>query len=478
MTDFTFPAFPGRLLFRLIAGVGLATACFAGSAPSRPNVLVILADDLGYADLGIHGGRDVPTPHIDALARSGLRCTNGYVSAPYCGPSRAGLFTGRYQTRFGAEFNARVGDERTLGLPLAERTIADHLRAAGYATGLVGKWHLGFSPERHPLSRGFDEYFGFLVAMHNFILRADREPEFEAAYSRNMILRGREVQRLDGYTTDLFTDEAVAFISRHRGRPWFLTVAHNAVHTPLEVLARYGDRVPAAVTDRERRGYLSLLVGLDDNVGRLLAHLRESGLERDTLVFFLSDNGGAGQKPFLSYNTGRNAPLRGDKGQVLEGGNRVPFLISWPGTLPAGRTFDEPVSALDIAATALAAAGRPVPAGMDGVDLLPWLRDGRTGSPHAMLYWRLGPQRAVRAGRWKLVDWRDFAARKQSGWQLYDLTEDIGETRDLASRHPEIVAHLSQAWEDWNRGNIAPLWQGSSTEDPTAPEFRPAKGRK
>ena len=195
-------------------------------------------------------------------------------------------------------------------------------------------------------------------------------------------------------------------------------------------------------------------------------------------MFFLSDNGGAGQKPFLSYNTGRNAPLRGDKGQVLEGGNRVPFLISWPGTLPAGRTFDEPVSALDIAATALAAAGRPVPAGMDGVDLLPWLRDGRTGSPHAMLYWRLGPQRAVRAGRWKLVDWRDFAARKQSGWQLYDLTEDIGETRDLASRHPEIVARLSQAWEDWNRGNIAPLWQGSSTEDPTAPEFRPAKGRK
>ncbi|MFM8620286.1 MAG: sulfatase-like hydrolase/transferase [Opitutaceae bacterium] len=448
----------------------------AEAAP--PNILVILVDDLGYGDIGIHGGRDVPTPHIDTLARSGIRCTNGYVSAPYCGPSRAGLMTGRYQTRFGAEFNARIGDESKLGLPLAERTIAGHLRAAGYATGLVGKWHLGFSPDRHPLARGFDEYFGFLVAMHNFILRADREPEFEAAYSRNMILRGREVQRIDGYTTDLFTDEAVGFVRRHRGRPWFLCVAHNAVHTPLEIIGKYGDRVPASITDPERRGYLSLLVGLDDGVGRLLGELRATGQESGTMVFFLSDNGGAGRKPFLSYNTGRNHPLRGDKGQVLEGGNRVPFLVSWPGTLPAGGTFDEPVIALDIAATALAAAGRPVPVEMDGVDLLPWLRGAKSGPPHANLFWRLGPQRAVRSGRWKLVDWRDFAARTQSGWQLYDLSEDPGETRDLAAANPGITARLVRLWEDWDRANISPLWPGSSTEDPSAPEFRPARKRK
>lgn len=368
-----------------------------------------------------------------------------------------------------------MGDESRLGLPLAERTIGDRLREAGYATALVGKWHQGFSADRHPPARGFDEYFGFLVAMHNFVLRADREPEFEAAYSRNMIYRGRDLQRLDGYTTDVFTDEAIAFMRRRAGRPWFLCVAHNAVHTPLEVIAKYGDRVPATVTDPERRGYLSLLVGLDDSVGRLTAHLREQGLERDTLVFFFSDNGGAGRKPYLSYNTGRNHPLRGDKGQVLEGGNRVPFFVAWPGTLPAGRTFDQPVISLDIAATALAAAGRPVPAELDGVDLLPWLRDGRTGAPHAALFWRLGPQRAVREGRWKLVDWRDFDAKRQSGWQLYDLETDIGEKVDLAARHPEIATRLTARWEAWNRGNIAPLWQGSSTEDPTAPEFRPKK---
>ncbi|MBI5689993.1 MAG: sulfatase-like hydrolase/transferase [Verrucomicrobia bacterium] len=467
-----------RLPCLALASVLLAPAPSFAAAPARPNLLVILADDLGYADLGVHGGRDVPTPHLDALARSGVRFTHGYVSAPYCGPSRAGFFTGRYQTRFGAEFNARVGDESRLGLPLAERTIGDHLRAAGYATGLIGKWHLGFSPDRHPLARGFDEYFGFLVAMHNFILRADREPEFEAAYSRNLIYRGREVQRLDGYTTDLFTDEAIAFLRRQTSRPWFLCVAHNAVHTPLEVLKKYGDRVPAAITDPERRGYLSLLIGLDNNVGRLLGHLRESGQERNTLVCFFSDNGGAGQKPYLSYNTGRNAPLRGNKGQVLEGGNRVPFFLSWPGTLPAGGTYDEPVISLDIAATALAAAGRPIPPEMDGVNLLPWLRSEKSGAPHAALYWRLGPQRAIRAGQWKLVDWRDFAAKRQSGWQLYDLSRDVGEQDDLAARHPEIVARLSRDWENWNRGNIAPLWQGSSTEDPTAPEYRPQKTKK
>lgn len=457
----------------VFSGVSALAADPAGAR--QPNILVILADDLGYADVGVQGGAEVPTPHIDALARSGIRFTNGYVSAPYCGPSRAGFFTGRYQTRFGAEFNARVGDESRLGLPLTERTIGDRLRAAGYATGLVGKWHQGFSSDRHPLARGFDEYFGFLVAMHNFVLHADREPEFEAAYSRNMIYRGRELQRLDGYTTDLFTDEAIAFMHRRAGRPWFLCVTHNAVHTPLEVIAKYGDRVPATVTDRERRGYLSLLVGLDDSVGRLTAHLREQGLERDTLVFFFSDNGGAGRKPHLSYNTGRNHPLRGDKGQVLEGGNRVPFFVAWPGTLPAGRTFDHPVVALDIAATALAAARQPVPPEMDGVDLLPWMREARSGAPHAALFWRLGPQRAVREGRWKLVDWRDFDAKRQSGWQLYDLEKDIGERVDLATQHPEIATRLANRWEAWNRGNISPLWQGSSTEDPTAPEFRPKK---
>jgi arylsulfatase A-like enzyme len=442
-------------------------------AAKPPNILVILADDLGYSDIGVHGGKVVPTPHLDALAASGVRCTNGYVSAPICAPSRAGFMTGRYQTHFGFEHNPRVGDETKLGLPPEQRTLADHLRGAGYATGLVGKWHLGFSSAYVPQARGFDDYFGFLVAMHNFILQRDAQPRFEAAYSRNMIYRGRDLQKNDGYTTDLFTDEAMAFMARHTDRPWFLYLAYNAVHTPLEILKKYGDRVPASITDPERRGYLSLLIGLDDNIGRLTTHLRETGRDQDTLIFFFSDNGGAGKKPFLSYNTGRNAPLRGDKGQLLEGGTRVPFFVSWPGKLPAGKIYHAPVISLDIAATALAAAGGAAPANLDGVDLRPHLTGEKSEPPHTALYWRLGPQKAIRQGRWKLVDWRDFTAKKQSGWQLYDLHQDVSENDDLAAKNPAVVAELSQAWDRWNAKNIAPLWQGSSTEDPSAPEFRP-----
>jgi arylsulfatase A-like enzyme len=436
--------------------------------PTKPNILVIVADDLGYGDIGVHGGQDVPTPHIDALAASGVRCTNGYVSAPYCSPSRAGFLTGRYQTRFGHEFNPHVGEEGKLGLPLDQRTIADRLRGAGYATGLVGKWHQGFDRAHHPQSRGFDEYFGFLVGGHNYLLRKDAEAEFGSAYSQNMIYRDRAVQKLDGYTTDLFTAEALAFLERHQDRPWFLYLAYNAVHTPLEVLEKYGDRVPKSITDRERRGYLSLLIGLDDAVGRVTAHLRKTGQDKDTLVFFFSDNGGSGRKPFLAYNTGVNAPLRGDKGQTLEGGIRVPFFVSWPGKIPAGKTYDQPVIALDILPTAGAVAGAEADA--DGVDLLKHLTGADTTAPHEALYWRFGPQKAVRQGKWKLVDWRDFETKQDSGWQLYDLAKDVSEKNDLAKVEPRIVAELSAAWEKWNTRNMAPLWHGGQTEDPTAPD--------
>ncbi|MBM3844213.1 MAG: sulfatase, partial [Verrucomicrobia bacterium] len=235
----------------------LAAPLIAAPAP-RPNVLVIMADDLGYADLGVQGGAEVPTPHLDALARAGVRCTDGYVSAPYCSPSRAGFLTGRHQTRFGHEFNPHVGAPEDLGLPLGERTLADRLRAAGYATGLVGKWHLGFSPRHHPQSRGFDEFYGFLVGAHNFQLRPDAAPKFGTAQSLNLIHRGREPLRVEGHTTELFTTEALRFIDRHAGRPWFLFLSYNAVHTPLEIAPDTLARLPAAVQDPARRGYLSL----------------------------------------------------------------------------------------------------------------------------------------------------------------------------------------------------------------------------
>lgn len=462
-------------LLLILAGFPLQS--WGAAQPKQPNILVIIADDLGYADLGVHGGKAVPTPHLDALAVSGVRCTAGYVTAPYCSPSRAGFLTGRAQTRFGHEFNPHVGDEAKLGLPLDQKSIADQLRRAGYATALIGKWHQGFSPAHHPQSRGFDEFFGFLVGGHNFILHADAAPKFGSAHSHDLIYRGREVQRLNGFTTDLFTDEAIGFMDRNRRKPWFLYLAYNAVHTPLEISERVRDRLPVAVTDPARRGYLALLLGLDDAVGRLRAHLRSTGAEQDTLIFMLSDNGGSGRASFLAYNTGVNTPLRGDKGQTLEGGIRVPFFVSWPGKLPTGTTFDHPVSALDILPTSCAVAGAKPDAAVEGVNLLPHLSGEKKSPPHESLAWRFGPQRAIRKGSWKLVDWRDFGTKTQSGWQLYDLAKDIGETTDLAAQQPARVAELTRAWETWNAANIAPLWHGSPTEDPSSPP-RPAAKQK
>ncbi|QDU29019.1 Arylsulfatase [Anatilimnocola aggregata] len=447
------------------------------AAANKPNILVIVADDLGYSDIGVHGGKAVPTPNIDALAASGVRCTSGYVSSPYCSPSRAGFLTGRYQTRFGHEFNPHVGEEAKLGLPLDQRTIADHLRAVGYATSLIGKWHQGFDHAHHPQSRGFDDYFGFLVGGHNFLLHKDAKPVFGSAHSHDLIYRGREVQKLDGYTTDLFTDEALGFMDRQAEKPWFLYLAYNAVHTPLEIVDKHKSRIPADVTDPARRGYLSLLLGLDDAIGRITAHLEKTGRSKDTLVFFFSDNGGSGRKPYFAYNTGVNSPLRGDKGQTLEGGIRVPFFVSWPGNVPAGKVYDHPVITLDVLPTALKLARAPSPADLDGVNLLPFLRSEAKGLPHDSLYWRFGPQKAVRRGQWKLVDWRDHDAKKNSGWQLFDLSSDIGEQRDQAEKEPELVAQLSRDWEQWNAKNIAPRWHGSPAEDPTAPP-RPATKKK
>jgi arylsulfatase A-like enzyme len=444
----------------------LFALCSSLSAATQPNVLVIIADDLGYADIGVHGGKEVPTPNIDALAASGVRCTSGYVSAPYCSPSRAGFLTGKAATRFGHEFNPHWGDEAKLGLPLDQRTIANVMHDAGYATALVGKWHQGFDEAHHPQSRGFDDYFGFLVGGHNFLLHKDAEPKFGTAHSHDLIYRGREVQRLDGYTTDLFTDEAIGFMNRNAQKPWFLYLAYNAVHTPLEIVEKHQSRLPAVVKTPGRRGYLSLLLGLDDAIGRLTAELKAK--HPNTLVFFFSDNGGSGKRPFFATNTGINTPLRGDKGQTLEGGIRVPFFVSWTGQLPAGKVYDQPVSALDVLPTAASVAGTKAPEGIEGVNLLPHLKGEKADAPHESLAWRFGPQKAIRRGKWKLVDFRDFEAKTQSGWQLFDLDADISESKNLAAEHPELVAELSKAWDDWNAKNIAPLWPGTPNEDPTA----------
>jgi arylsulfatase A-like enzyme len=443
--------------------------------PTKPNILLIVADDLGYSDIGVHGGKSVPTPHIDALAAAGIRCTSGYVSAPYCSPSRAGLLTGRYQTRFGHEFNPHVGPEGKLGLPLDQRTLADLLRSAGYATGLVGKWHLGFSKDHHPQSRGFDDFFGFLVGAHNYTLRQGAEPKFASSMSQNLIYRGREIQKMDGFATDVFTDEAIHFMKRHNQQPWFLYLAFNAVHTPLEISDTLIKRIPADVKDPARRGYLSLLLGLDDAVGRILGHLKESGADQNTLIIFISDNGGSGLSPFFAYNTGVNRPLRGNKGQTLEGGIRVPFFIAWRGKLPAGKTYDRPVIALDLLPTACALAGVKTPKNVDGVNLLPYIAGQNKTAPHEALYWRFGPQKAIRKDNWTLVDWRDLERKTNSGWQLFDLSKDIGQQNNLAAKYPDVANDLRRTWELWNAKNLLPLWHGSPNEDPSAPKPAPKK---
>jgi len=447
-------SFPGPAGFRtdaacrsrcaagLVALVALSGVAAATEPARRPNIVVIVADDLGYADLGFQGGRDVPTPHLDALAARGVRCTSGYVSGPYCSPTRAGLLTGRYQQRFGHEFNPGPAgpDNAAVGLPLSETTLAQRLRQAGYATGLVGKWHLGHGPEYQPQARGFDEFFGFLGGSHGYgpFPDGDRGP--------NAIRRGRDPVAEKEYLTDAFAREAVSFIDRHAAAPFFLMLTFNAVHSPME--ARAGDEARfAALSPPRRRIYAAMLSAMDDAVGKVHAALAERKLTGDTLVFFISDNGGP------PVNASSNGHLRGHKATTWEGGIRVPFVVSWPGTLPAGATYDRPVIQLDILPTALAAAGAPLPDGIDGVDLRPYLAGDRSAAPHESLYWRFGQQRAIRAGDWKLVE-----ATGGTGPMLVNLADDAAEQTDRSAAEPDARRRLEEAWNAWNATLEAPRW--------------------
>ena len=434
-----------RFLFRSTPALLLGLVAQTAAAQERaPNIVLIVADDLGYHDIGVYGLKDIPTPHIDSLAKNGVRFTNGYVSCPVCSPTRAGLMTGRYQQRFGHEFNPGPANQAAedFGLPLTETTIADHLKRAGYATGMVGKWHLGYKPQFHPQKRGFDEFFGFLGGAHSYLDALED--------SANPILRGTEPVEDVGYLTDAFGREAVAFVERHSDEPFFLYLPFNAVHTPMhateEDVAKFSD-----IKDRKRRIFAAMLSSMDNAVGAVLKTLREHDLESNTLVFFVGDNGGPTQA-----NSSRNDPLSGFKGGVLEGGIRVPFLVQWKGTLPEGETYDEPVIALDILPTALAAAGARSPGEqkLDGVNLLPYLKGEKSGAPHETLFWRMGPRSAVRAGDWKLV-------REQAGqpWQLFNLAEDVGEKQDLAKEKRDVVGKLAATYQEWDSQLEEPRWQ-------------------
>ena len=423
----------------------------------RPNIVMIVGDDMGYADIGVHGSRDIPTPNIDALARSGIRFTDGYVTGPHCSPTRAGLLTGRYQQRFGHEINMGGNAGADGGLPTTETTMADRLKAAGYRTALFGKWHLCSGDRFHPLSRGFDEFYGFLGGEHSY---------FESSPTdKNPLYQDHSPVEASGYLTDVLTDRAVAFITREKSRPFFLYLAYNAVHTPMHAPEKYLARFKG-IADEQRRTYAAMMSAMDDGIGRTVAALRAEGLEENTLIFFFSDNGGPTMAG-TTINGATNTPLRGSKRQTWEGGIRVPFMIRWKGTLAEGKIDSRPVVQLDVLPTALAAAGVEPSANwkLDGVNLLPYLTGTQQGSPHQALYWRLFGHMAIRKGPWKLVKTTegpvlaaDTTNPDLSGAQLFNLAEDIGEQHDHAATHAEKVRELADDWLRWSKEMAKPLW--------------------
>jgi len=419
----------GLLLAILCAGTTLALA--------KPNFLIFLGDDLGYGELGCQGNPEIPTPHIDSLAKNGIRFTAGYVSGPYCSPTRAGLMTGRYQTRFGHEFNPPPNSEH--GLPLSEVTIADRLKALGYATCAIGKWHLGEKPEHRPMKRGFDEFYGTLANTPFFhptkFVDSRKSPEVQL------------IEDAEFYTTDAYAERAVDWLERHRNEPWLLYLPFNAQHAPLQATKKYLDRFPN-IADEKRRTFAAMLSAMDDAVGRVMGKVRSLGQEDNTLVFYFTDNGGP-----TAQTTSKNDPLRGFKATTWEGGVRVPFMVQWKGKIPAGKIYEHPVIQLDILPTCVTAAGGRVdPAWkLDGVDLMPFLTGANKGKPHETLYWRFGPQWAIRHGDHKLV-----VARQGSGQpELYDLAQDISESKDLAATQPDKVKELQAQYDKWN-ATLAP----------------------
>ena len=461
----------------------LGGGAHAADSGSCPNIVILLADDLGYGELGCQGNDQIPTPNIDRIAANGVRFTSGYVTASYCSASRAGLMTGRNQARFGYDDNP-TGARNEIpgaGLPLDEKTLAAVLRdGRGYSTSLIGKWHLGGTAPFNPMRRGFDEFFGFTHEGHFFVpppyngvttmlrrktlpggsqgrwVSADRrlvvgthmgrnEPDYDA---NNPIVRQSQPIAEPDYLTDAFTREAVDFIGRNKDRPFFLYVAYNAVHSPLQGADRYMKRF-ASIDDIHRRIFAAMLANLDDSVGAIMGKLEAEELTENTLVFFLSDNGGPTREL-----TSSNLPLRGGKGQLYEGGIRVPFMCQWPGRVAKGETYANAVSSLDIFATSITAANcRGVSAETDGVDLIPYLQRTTDGRPHDDLYWRMNRRAALRSGDWKVVGTRG----QPDGWQLFNLSQDLAEKNDLANADPSTLNRLVEQWQSWDRKMKPPV---------------------
>ncbi|MGB0372893.1 MAG: sulfatase family protein [Opitutales bacterium] len=438
-----------------------------GAKPAeKPNIIVIFTDDQGFADLGIQGQlSDVKTPHIDRLARDGVRMTSGYITAPQCIPSRAGLVTGRYQQRFGLDSNG------IRPLPLNEMTIAQRLQDVGYTTGMVGKWHLD---PNHQSSEWIQEHLPEKSEKKNRKrvkipkqLRKKYDPGafgFTETFCGNMNrywatydLQGNDLApegewlKASGYRLDIQSDAAVTFIDRNHDKPFFLYLAYYAPHVPLEATDKYLSRFPGEMPER-RRHALAMISAMDDGVGRIRQTLEEYGIDKNTLLFFMSDNGAPLKMDMedlpLSNEGGawdgsRNDPFVGEKGMLSEGGIRVPYIVSWPGTVPSGHVYEHPVSSLDVGATAIAVAGEPVAPELDGVNIIPYLTGAKLGEPHEALYWRFWNQSAIRKGKWKLLQ-----VGKDKRY-LFDLSSPKHETENLIKKNPEVAKAMAMELERW-----------------------------
>ena len=437
----------GFLLLAVL--VGCIRRSFGQSVDAeRMNIVLILADDLGFGDCGFTGSRQIKTPHIDALAQSGIVCEQGYVSAPVCAPSRAGLLTGRNQPTFGFDNNLPPSplqqfNPQHSGLPLNVRTVADYLGDLGYVSGIIGKWHLGEAEPFHPLNRGFDEFWGYLGGGHDYF---KSKPDSRQSYLRPIICSYKEPGAIS-YLTDDKGSECVDFIRRHKHERFFLYASFNAPHGPLQAtqedLELYKD-----IENLPRRTYCAMVHRLDVNVGRIMDELKRQGLEEKTLVVFLSDNGG----PIRTTRAGTvagirsNAPFRGSKGILLEGGIHVPFIVSLPGKLPANQSYPTPVSSLDLVPTFLEIAGfgKSEKLQFDGVNLVPFLESGEPVERKATLKWRFTISACIRDGNWKLIRLPDRLP------MLFDLDKDQSETTNLAAGNPKLVSDMLRELGEWD----------------------------